>query len=317
MSPEIDLLTTLSTQPFSACEDQWKQLLRSLFLPISFVPAIQSVLEKGRWKSQPDPMAYVRKGSLRCAARLGILDVRRNSRREVLATDLQFNGLSFKDAGGKSLTPNKMTHDDRLGVALHRHDEQFRTGLGAERGSIYDEDDITNRLPGSVLDHNLEVKWDQIAEMAQMDSGERIVLQLRLKGLERDLALAACYTEEDRKLLQAAWKRFDRHKDLFKQVLMSGKSLPTQRGQAGQNQPVKPAQPPNGPVRATHQAAQSSQAARAVQANRANHANPPIVNETVPANDTPGAAPQLEMVLIQLPQGGMKISFRKCVAEKK
>src|SRR6478672_4949199 len=118
MSPETDLLTVLSSQPFSACEAQWHQLLRKLFLPISFVPAIQSVLEKGRWKSQPDPMAYVRKGSLRCAARLGILDVRRNSRREVLATD-----LSFKDAGGKSLS-----HDDRLGTAIHRHDEQFRTG---------------------------------------------------------------------------------------------------------------------------------------------------------------------------------------------
>ena len=122
MSPEIDLLTTLSTQPFSACEAQWQQLLHRLFLPISFVPAIQAVLEKGRWKSQPDPMAYVRKSSLRSAVRLGILDVRRNSRREVLATDLNFAGLHLKDADGKSLG-----HDDRLGTALHRHDEQFRT----------------------------------------------------------------------------------------------------------------------------------------------------------------------------------------------
>lgn len=227
---------------------------------MSFVPAIQSVLEKGRWKRHPDPMAYVRKGSLRCAVRLGIVDVRRNVRREVLAAD-----LSFKDTDGKSLG-----HDDRLGTALHRHDEQFRTGLGAERGSIYDEDDITDRLPSSIKDENLEVKWDQIADMAQMDSGERIVLQLRLRGLERDVALASCYTEEDRKLLQAAWKRFDRHKDLFKQVLMSGKSLSAQRR----------------------------------------------VNQTTPANDTPGAAPQLEMVLIELPQGGMKISFKKCVAQK-
>ncbi|MGB8132242.1 MAG: hypothetical protein WCG81_20820 [Candidatus Angelobacter sp.] len=185
MSAELELLTALSTQPFSACQSQWEQLLRRLFLPMSFVSAIQQVLEKGRWKSQPDPMAYVRKGSLRCAVRLGIVDVRRNLRREVLATD-----LSFKDADGKSLTPSKMTHDDRLGVALHRHDEQFRTGLGAERGAIYDEDDITNRLPSSVLDKNLEVKWDQVVEMAQMDSGERIVLKLRLGGLERDLALA-------------------------------------------------------------------------------------------------------------------------------
>jgi hypothetical protein len=285
MSPEIDLLTTLSTQPFSTCEAQWEQLLRSLFLPISFVPAIQAVLEKGRWKSQPDPMAYVRKSSLRCAVRLGILDVRRNVRREVLATD-----LNFKDADGKSLG-----HDDRLGTALHRRDEQFRTGLGAEHGSIYDEDDITNRLPSSVLDENLEVKWEQVADMAQMDSGERIVLKLRLSGLERDLALAACYTDQDRKLLQAAWKRFDRHKELFKQVLMSGKPVSSMRTQAGQNPTVVSRKPISAPVCRIREVAGVSLAKPS-------------------AADTPGATPQLEMILIELPQGGMKISFRKCVA---
>jgi hypothetical protein len=258
MSPEIDLLTILSTQPFSACQSQWEQLLRRIFLPMSFVPAIQSVLEKGRWKRQPDPMAYVRKGSLRCAVRLGIVDVRRNVRREVLAAD-----LSFKDTDGKSLT-NKMTHDDRLGMALHRHDEQFRTGLGAERGAIYDEDDITNRLPRSVLDKNLEVKWNHVADMAQMDSGERIVLQLQRKGMGRRGALAACYTDEDRKLLEAAWRRFDRKKETLKEVLQSGKAIPSKR-------------------------------------QGANTGNQPRT--------------EVEMVLIEVPGKGMKISFRKRVAK--
>jgi hypothetical protein len=255
MSPEVDLLTTLSAQPFSACEAQWMHLLRKLFLPISFIPAIQSVLEKGRWKRAPDPMAYVRKGSLRCAVRLGIVDVRRNVRREVLATD-----LSFKDTDGKSLG-----HDDRLGMALHRHDEQFRTGLGAERGSIYDEDDITNRLPSSVLDENLEVKWDHVADIAQMDSGERIVLQLQRKGLGRRGALAACYTDGDRKLLEAAWRRFDRKKEALKEVLQSGKAIPTRR-------------------------------------------------QGVNAGDEPRA--EVEMILIDVPGKGMKISFRKRVANR-
>jgi hypothetical protein len=255
MSAEIELLTTLSTQPFSACEAQWKQLLRSLYLPIGYVPAIQSVLEKGRWKSQPDPMAYVRKGSLRCAVRLGILDIRPNRRREILATDLH-----FKDSDGKPLG-----HDDRLGAALHRHDEQFRTGFGAESGSIYDEDDITDRLPGSVLDKNLEVKWDQVADMAQMDAGERIVLELQRRGLGRRGALAACYRDEDKKLLEAAWRRFDRKKDILKAVLQSGKAIPTRR-------------------------------------------------QGVNAGDEPRA--EVEMVLIEVPGKGMKISFRKRVANR-
>lgn len=309
MSPEIDLLTTLSTQPFSACEAQWMQLLRGLFLPISFVPAIQAVLEKGLWKRQPNPIAYVRKSSVRVAARLGIVDVRPNRHREILASD-----LSFKDADGKSLTPYKMTHDDRLGAALHRHDEQFNSGLGAEYGSIYDEDDIADRLPDSVLDENLEVKWDHVANMAQMDSGERIVLKLRLSGLERDVALAACYTDDDRKLLQAAWKRFDRHKDLFKEVLMSGKSLANKRPQAGQNQPVIPDKPRSISARPVHEAARG---AKAMHENPTNNATPvDRVRATNPPSDNLSAAPQLEMIFIQLPQGGLKISFRKVPAEK-
>lgn len=254
MSPETDLLTALSTQPFSACEEQWKQLLHRLFLPLSHIPAIQSVLEKGRWKSQPDPMAYVRKSSLRSAVRLGIIDVRRNYR-EVLATD-----LNCKDADGKSLG-----HDDRLGAAFHRRDEQFRTGLGADHGSIYDEDDIINRLPGSLLDGNLEVKWERVADMAQMDSGERIVLQLQRRGLGRRGALAACYSDEDRKLLEAAWRRFDRKKEALKEVLQSGKAIPTRR-------------------------------------------------KGVNAGDEPRE--EVEMILIEIPGGGMKISFRKRVANR-
>jgi len=203
-------------------------------------------------------MAYVRKSSLRCAVRLGIIDVRRNSRREVLASD-----LSFKDTDGKSLT-----HDDRLGTALHHRDEKFRTGLGADHSSIYDEDDIINRLPNSVLDKNLEVKWEHVSDMAQMDSGERIVLKLRLSGLERDIALAACYTDEDRKILQAAWKRFDRKKETLKAVLQSGKAKPPQRIRSGSKVGSKPEL-------------------------------------------------RVELILIEVPQGGMKISFRKCVAEQK
>jgi hypothetical protein len=41
----------------------------------------------------------------------------------------------------------------------------------------------------------------------------------------------ACFSEDDRKLLQAAWKRFDRHKESLKAVLSSGKAGPARRSQ--------------------------------------------------------------------------------------
>jgi hypothetical protein len=279
MAPEIELLHAVENQPFEACEAEWTELLRSLHLGLSYVPAVQAVIQERRWKTQPNPIAYVRKSSVRCAVRMGIVD-RRPKHREILASELH-----IKDADGKSLG-----HDDKLGTALHRYDQQFGSGPGATHEAIYDEDYIGNRLPESVMDENLEVEWDRVAQLAGMDAGERIVLKLRLSGLERDTALAACYTDADRKILQAAWKRFDRHKDLFKEVLLSGRPLSNRRS------------PGSHPARPVHE---GSRVLKARQENR--------VDQVDSGRDTPGATPQLEMILIELPQGGMKISFRRCL----
>jgi hypothetical protein len=64
-----------------------------------------------------------------------------------------------------------------------------------------------------------------------MDAGERMVLELQRIGLARESALAACFSEDDRKVLQAAWKRFDRHKASLKAVLSTGKADPVRRSQ--------------------------------------------------------------------------------------
>jgi hypothetical protein len=179
------------------------------------------VIKEGRWKTQPNPVAYIRKSAMLCAERMGIVDRRPNQHREVLAADLQ-----YKDADGEELV-----HDDRLGTALHRHEQAFGPGGGAGVGAIFEPDYIGNRLADSVLDENLEVDWDRVGQLAGMDAGERIVLELQRTGFAREPALAACYSEEDRKLLQAAWKRFDRHKASLKAVLSTGKAGPVRRSQ--------------------------------------------------------------------------------------
>lgn len=216
MAPEIELLNAVATQPYAACESQWKELLSSINLGVAYIPVIHAVIKEGRWKAQPNPMAYIRKSAMLCAARMGIVDRKPSQSREVLASDLE-----FKDADGEPLG-----HDDRLGTALHRYDERMGLGEGGGYGAIYEEDYIGNRLPESVMDENLEVDWDRVGQLAGMDVGERIVVELQRMGFARDSALAACYTEDDRKLLQAAWKRFDRHKESLKAVLLSGKAWP-------------------------------------------------------------------------------------------
>jgi hypothetical protein len=254
MAPEMELLNAVAAQPYAACESQWKELLRSMNLGAAYIPVIQAVIKEGRWKNQPNPMAYVRKSAMLCAARMGIVDRRPNQHREVLASDLQ-----YKDADGEPLN-----HDDRLGTALHRYEQEFGPGVGAGFGAIYDEDYIGNRLPESLLDENLEVDWDRVGQLAGMDAGERIVLNLQRIGFARDSAFAACYSEDDRRLLQAAWKRFDRHKDSLKAVLLSGKA---------------------DPARQTRQQGLTR------------------------------AEPQLELIFIEIPGRGLKISFRTCLPE--
>src|ERR1700686_4974866 len=135
MVSDIELLNAVESQPFEAREAEWAELLRSLHLGLSYVPAIQAVIQERLWKTQPNPIAYVRKGAVRCAVRMGIVE-KRPKHREILASE-----LLVKDADGKSLG-----HDDKLGTALHRYDEKSGSGLGSGQGStheaIYDQDYI-------------------------------------------------------------------------------------------------------------------------------------------------------------------------------
>jgi hypothetical protein len=123
------------------------------------------------------------------------VDRRPKQSREVLASSLQ-----YKDSDGEPLG-----HDDRLGTALHNYEQENGPGTSA----IYEQGFIVNRVADSVLDDNLEVKWERVIRLAGMDAGERLVLTLLRNSMTRDSALAACFSEDDRKILQAAWKRFD------------------------------------------------------------------------------------------------------------
>lgn len=59
MAPEMELLNAVAAQPYAACESQWKELLRSMNLGAAYIPVIQAVIKEGRWKNQPNPMAYL------------------------------------------------------------------------------------------------------------------------------------------------------------------------------------------------------------------------------------------------------------------
>ena len=200
------LLSTISSKPYEECEDDWKNFLRFVRLQMSLIPAVQMILRQGRWRGQPNPVAYIRKGAIRCAIRERMIDLSRS--REVLASD-----LTYRDADG-----NLLPHDERLDMATVEYEEKF----GGDDEDYYSSplDRVSEVL---VADDIAGVDWDRAADLAGLDAGERLVLDVRLVlGCSREQALSLCYTEGARKLLQAAWKRFERHQEALKKVLLSG-----------------------------------------------------------------------------------------------
>jgi len=206
MEIRTELLTAVQGKAYEACETDWKKLLQELRLGLLYVPAIQVVIEQEQWKEHPNPMAYVRKGAVRCAVRMGIVDIRPNQNMEILACDLQ-----YRDEEGEQLE-----HDDKLGMALNDYEDKF--------GSDQELHSLEDHVAEALLDENLVVDWERVAELTDLDAGERTVMDLRVIGFSREAALAACATEDDKRFLQAAWKRFDRHKGAISAALKSGES---------------------------------------------------------------------------------------------
>jgi hypothetical protein len=59
--------------------------------------------------------------------------------------------------------------------------------------------------------------------MADLDEGERLVLEMRRMGFSRELAMKACFCRCDQKVLRAAWRRLERKRLLLKKIIKTGK----------------------------------------------------------------------------------------------
>lgn len=201
------LLNTISSKAYEECENDWREILRLLRLKALYVPAVQMILKEGRWRSKANPLGYIRTASRWCAIRMGLVDVPWRDERMVLAADLHYT-----DADG-----NPVPHDEKLDLVAN-YEARF--------GSYYDygDDDYSpsDRVSGSLLDESHDLDWERAAQLAGLDAGEQIVLDIQRMGLGREQALSLCYTDKDRRFLQAAWKRFMRHRKALKETLLSG-----------------------------------------------------------------------------------------------
>jgi hypothetical protein len=204
---ELELLKAAANQPYEKGKAKWNRLIKVLHLPVKWVPGIQETLRQGKWRNQTSPIAYVRKAAARWAVQNGLVEIRRKPGKEVLASELN----------------SKRSEDDALTEEHKVISElcQFEAQLKWEA--------IADRLSPEVVDEHQEVNWEKVAKLANLDAGERVVLDLKLLGLSWRDSIGACLIPEDRTILNTAWRRFDRHKNVMKQALLTGKHQHTRR----------------------------------------------------------------------------------------
>jgi hypothetical protein len=197
---ELELLKAAAHERYEKGKGKWSRLLKALYLSPTYVPAILEILGQGKWRNQTNPIAYVRKTAVRWAVQHGLAEIRRKSSRHGLTPEL-----------------DALREEHRLISELCQFDDE-------QEGQ-----QIVDRLSPEVVNEHREVNWEKAAKLANLDPGEKIVLDLRLMGLSWRDSVAACLTHEDRTILNTAWRRFDRHKDLLKQVLLTGKAQEIRR----------------------------------------------------------------------------------------
>jgi hypothetical protein len=212
------LLEVIASGVYEDHESEWREALNLLRLKASYIPAVQVILKRGKWRSHPSPVAYIRKAAMWCAVRMNLVDPTYQSGREVLVAD-----LNYTDSDG-----GDVPHDEKIDMAL--------TGYEAKFGSYYyygDDSDPSYRVAEDLAGSGSLVDWERTAELAGLDVGERMVLEIQLMEVGREQALSLCYTDDDRKYLQAAWKRFVRHREALKRTLQSGDSHQSRRIKKG------------------------------------------------------------------------------------
>lgn len=203
---ELELLKAAAHERYEKGKGKWSRLLKVLYLSPIYVPAIQEILGQGKWRNQTNPIAYVRKTAVKWTVQHGTVQIRRKGSKDAATAEIKSVGREDALSGDYKL----------ISELCQFGDEQ-------------EGQQIVDQLSPEIVNEHREVNWEKAAKLANLDSGERLVLDLKLTGLSWRDSIAACLTYEDRTILNTAWRRFDRHEDLLKQVLLTGRAQQMRR----------------------------------------------------------------------------------------
>ena len=227
----LETAAQLSVEHSSAV---WVWIMQELRVGPRYFLAVREAVQQGRWRTAKNPKAYLKTVVKREALKMGLV--------EGTSDDLVTVGGSSDD--------EKATSEEVLEHLEHQYcsrnaakgaDGVWRVGGGGGGDPLGRQKSYRGRLMAGVPDGLRVVEqpseeykavldqinestdevhfhaqpvaqpdWRSWAEAAGLDQWEKRVLEYRLSGAGREIALARQPDEESRKALQAAWKRFER-----------------------------------------------------------------------------------------------------------
>lgn len=207
--------------------------MQELRLGPQYFLAVREAVQQGRWRTAKNPKTYLKTVARREALKMGLVD----ERSDHLAT---IGGSEAEEATSEEALEH-LEHRYCSRAAAKEADGVWRVGGGGGVDLVRRQKSYRGRLLAGVPDELRVVEqpsdeyravldeinestdevhfhakpqvnpdWRSWAEAAGLDSWERRVLEYKLSGAGREVALASQPDEESRKALQAAWKRFER-----------------------------------------------------------------------------------------------------------
>jgi hypothetical protein len=226
----LETAAKLSVEQSSAV---WVWLMQELRLGPQYFLAVREAVQQGRWRTAKNPKTYIKTVAKREALKMGLTD-------EDSGNLVTIGGSQAEEATSEEVLEH-LEHRYCSREAAKGADGVWRTGGGGGGDPLRREKSYRGRLMAGVPEELRQVEppsdeykavldkvnestdevhfhakpqekpdWRSWAEAAGLDPWEKRVLEYRLSGASREVAIASQPDEESRKALQAAWKRFER-----------------------------------------------------------------------------------------------------------
>jgi hypothetical protein len=211
----------------------WVWLMQELRMGPQYFLAVREAVQQGRWRTAKNPKTYIKTVAKREALKMGLVDEKSRDLVTIGGTRgdgetgeeaLEYLEHRYSSRGAAKEADGVWRAGGGGGVELPGRQKSYRgrlmAGVPDELRGVEQPSDEYRAALDQVNENTDEVHfhakpqvkpdWRSWAEAAGLDQWERRVLEYRLSGAGRRVAVASQPDEESRKALEAAWKRFER-----------------------------------------------------------------------------------------------------------